>query len=891
MLSCSTLKGAAIIRNTINGIELRNNIISLLISGDAKLLSCKEVASEEDIAARSHKKIASAKTTTGKTVEAKSVTLQGSILRIQIGEHYIDVKVDAYNNYFTFELLSDVSAFFSKVTFIDLKMEYDYSDSNTLLVAGVPMTLHTDPVFYPSGESLELLGRCTSHTGMLGAKLAAVICRENILKEILKEVYSSLPEHAVPASPYGGPFATESEYNKSNRLLISYVRPEDVQRVIDQCKEWDIKQLDFLLGARTFIQGDFSFPNMGSGQSFKQSITDPLKKAGIVSLMHTYSFYISYESTDLLSNPEWQQQLEFRNTSILAKTISATTEDIDLQGDMAFINNSQSFWSLCSPYVLIDSEIIRYSVGKRGYISCKRGQCGTTAVEHKAGAKVKIIGGRLSYIAPQPGSELFYEVARRTAKAYNEGGFKGFYFDALAGLSIHLEHAGLKDYLWYYGAAFINEVLKNCKDAPIVEYSTLYPTLWAARGRGGAWDTPHCSYKEWVDLHTSANNDLIRRMYVPTLGWYDLYPQDKKLPNGFATKYMFFDDVDYLGTKMIAYNQSMVFNGFSLDKINSLPALRRNLERFSNYSYLYQVEYFTPKVKHILQDSQYEYKLIYKNGRWGFREVVYNKSKIRDINSNHLIGINPFKRQKPFIRLENLFSSDCKSLIYLIQFKDNHDLSLQKTEKYFKQPLDLSNHLALRIKIMGNGALSNGALCIRLHSSKSTGYADYTIRTNFDGWREVILSDLDNAENPDLMFPDMDTEKYKVYRHPVDFSSINSVQVYMSGDCSGVRVKDIVAVPRVSNALKNPSVKLSNASITFEGNLKSGEFIEYQAGDNVATIFNSIGESRTVPVLRQGRFRIPHGLFEATVSGQSELQDTPCQVVATIGSKGRFITN
>ena len=116
----------------------------------------------------------------------------------------------------------------------------------------------------------------------------------------------------------------------------------------------------------------------------------------------------------------------------------------------------------------------------KGRLTCLRGQCGTLAVEHKAGTTIRIIGGYYSHIAPQPGSELFYEIARRTAKAYNDGDFGGLFFDALDGLSVHLKYAGLEDYLWYYGASFVNEVLKYCKKTPIVEYSTLYPSLWAA---------------------------------------------------------------------------------------------------------------------------------------------------------------------------------------------------------------------------------------------------------------------------------------------------------------------------------------------------------------------------------------------------------------------------
>ncbi len=891
LFSCSGLSGTTIIRNTAQGIELRNNIVAILISEKAELISCKEIATGEDIAAREHKRIANAKTSRGEYVEANRALLDGNVLKLEIGGVFVEVKVDAYSSYFTFEVLPDVPSSLQTFTFVDFKFNYNYSSSNSLVAAGVAMSLQTDPVNFPSGESRELLGRCYSRIGMAGSKLGVTICRKDSLQEILKNIYASIPEFAVPMSPYGGPYATESDYNKGTRLIVRGLAPDKVQEYIDFCQEWDISQLDFILGNNTFKQGQFSFPSTGSGVQFKKLITEPLQKAGIISLMHTYSFYISYDSTDILSNPKWQQQLEFRNTSTIAHPISSTTTRIDIRGDKSVLKKDQSFWSLCSPFILIDNEIIKYKIGENGYVSCKRGQCGTIATAHKAGSKVRIIGGRISYIAPQPGSDLFYEIAHRTAKAYNEAGFKGFYFDAFAGLSIHLENAGLQEYLWYYGAAFINEVLKYCIEPPVVEYSTLYPTLWAARGRGGAWDTPRCGYKQWVDMHTLANADLIKRLYVPTLGWYNFYPVDQSLPNGYATKYMFSDDVDYLGVKSIAFDQSMVYNDFTESDVNSIPALRRNLIHYMDYNRLYKSNYFSQKVKTLLKHGKHEYRLLQKDGEWGFQEVEYNSALLRDIKTSQLTGYNPFKKQKPFIRLENLFSAASNPSKLLMAFDVDRSLASQCCSAVFQTPINISNQLALQVSIKGNGLSSKGAICIRLRASNTNGFADYIVRTNFNGWRDVVITEMDNGNYPDLRFSGLDEEKYKTFRHPVNFSSINSVSVFMTDGCDGVRLKEIVALPRVPNALINPSVKIGNATIIFGDKLDSGEYVEYIVGDDTATIFNSIGEERIVTIRKKGRFKVPKNTFEVSVSGNPERQSMPSQAIITIGTYGKFITN
>lgn len=884
--------GGAFVRSTPGGIELHNNRVTLLISEKAELVSCKENNTGIDIAAGGNHSIASASSIKGSKVEAKKIKLSGSTLKVYFGEVVVSLEIQAKEDYFTFEVIGDYSKAFDSITFIDLTFKYGFNDSNPLVAAGVAMSIQTDPVFFPSGESKHVTGRCTAHTGMKGAKLAAVICRKDDLREILKKIYSSLQNNTVPVTSVGGPYALDNSINRTDCLIIGDTNPSNVQGWIDFYSKLGIRQFDFIIGNKTFIQGDFSFPLLGTAADFKEKIASPLKKAGIFPSLHTYSYYIGYQAKELLSNPKWQQQLEFRGAFTLLKNISATQGEFEVRGDVNKLKTDPASRSVLSPYLLVDNEIVKYSLDNKGRLMCLRGQCGTTAVEHKAGATVRIIGGYYSHIAPQPGSELFYEVARRTAKAYNEGGFGGFYFDAIDGLSVHLKYAGLGDYVWYYGASFINEVLKNCKEPPLVEYSTLYPSLWAARGRGGALDFPNRGYKNFIDDHNQYNKSLIDRQYVTTLGWLNFYPVNSKEPHNYSTKYLFFDDVDYIGAKAIAYDQTMVYNGLKVSDVDASPAMRRNLERYSEYNRVRTTGYFNDSVISELRKGEHEYKLAKKSGRWGFYEAEYCRCKLRDISLNELIGANPFKRQKPFIRLENLYSSDCSSSIPLLSFNEQVDISNQNCEKRFASPIDLSQHLGIKVSIKGNGVESNDAICIRLSSlAPVTGCGDYYVPLNFEGWRDIILTDLDNAEFSYKDFPGMDDVNYTVHRYDVDFTSIRSIRVFKSGECKGVKIKKIEAVPLIPNTLTNPTVRLGKASLVFNDVLQSGEYLEYTVGDKSATVYDYIGTSRTIKVSKKGRFRVPSGNFTATVTGTPGVTGAPSQATLTFGLYGKFIKN
>lgn len=880
------------VRNSSKGIELCNERAIIVLSNQAELLSCTDAKSGDNIVSSARKKIASASLISGVTIEADRIILQGNQLTIIFGNRQVETQVRAFADYFTVDVLrapSDIEA----LTFIDLRLKYDYSSTNPFLAVGLAMTLQTNQVFYPSGESKEVKGSCYSKTGIYGAKIAIIACRKNELRGIIKTVYKSIPKGQMPINTVGGgPFALDGEANRYDCVMIREVSPSKVPEWISFYSKLGIKQLDFIKGNTTFVQGDFSFPGTGSAAAFKTQITDPLYKAGFISSLHTYSYYISYTSTEILRNPKWQQQLEFRESFSLSKSIDSKATDINVSGNKAVLKNDDLFYSVHTPYILIDNEIIKFTIGKDGFVSCKRGQCGTTALAHKAGAVVRIIGGYYSHIAPQIGSDLFFEIARRTAKAYNEGGFRGFYFDAFDGLGIHLRYAGLNDFLWYYGAAFINEVLKYCEREPlVVEYSDMIHSVWSARGRGGAWDTPSRGYKGFIDEHLERNRTLMSRQYVTTLGWYNFYPTKKGEPADFSTKYMFFDDVDYLGAKAVAYDQTMVYNSLLETSVKSIPALKRNLELYAQYNKLRQSGYFSENIKCILKEGKFEYKLAKRNGAWGFKEVVYDRTKLRNIALDRFIGHNPFKEQKPLIRLENMYSSNCSSTVPLLSFNEASDAFVQKCEATFAKPLDLSKHLAICVTVKGKGNSSKEAICVRLRSYGANGYADYVVNLNFNGWRDIILPNLDNAEDADLKFRGMDVNLYNMYRRDVDYSRVKDIKIYKTGDCKDVRIRKIDAVPLLPNAISNPTVHISTASVTFLDCINSGEYIEYYVGEKTALVYDRVGNTRVVKVASRGRFRIPKGDYYATVSGIPELKDVPSEVVLTFGLYGSFIKN
>ncbi len=880
----------AMIQNTPDGILLENRYARILLKPDGKVGSFFDKGGRrEAIDASAAAAFCTLIDQKKQEIAPDALTLEGEdILLFSFSGCTVRIRTEVYDRFFTFELLDVIDSAYYAFRFADFRLDYDYK-AGTFVAAGYAMTVQTHHVFFPSGEEKAVRAECFTALQTAGAKLAVIAAPKAEQRDILKEINTYVKPGELPLTQGGGANALDWEENYGDYVIIYDSDPAKVPGWIDLYSAYSVDQLDFHKGGTTFIQGSFEFPVTGSAANFKKYVADPLYQAGILCSLHTYSFYIDYAAKPILSNPKWQQQLEILERFTLKKAVSETDTNLMTVEDTSGVSEYFGFMAHNSPYLLIDREIVRYTVGKGGFVSCVRGECGTKAEPHSAGAEIRHIGGYYSGIAPIIGSELFYEIARLSAKAYNEGGFRMFYLDAFDSIQLHCRYAGMEDYIWYYAATFVNEIVRHCDISPMFEYSMIIPSIWTARGRGGAWDTPSRSYKVWNRLHLESNQKLLDRYYTTTMGWYNFYPFDPHYPGNFSVKYKHLDDVDYLGVLGIAYDQSIVYNGLTRKGLDGLPALKRNMDRYLEYSRLRKSHYFSDAVKEILRAGKHEYTLTCQDGVYGFTEVEYPHRKLIDLahpDYNTLEGENPFGAQNPFIRIENLMSSVGEDPIPVMKFDEEKPLKEQTLITKFA-PLNIKEHLALKVRVLGNG--SDDAICIRLKglTMGESGVSDYLIRLNYDGWRDFVLTEVDNGEFTEISFDKRDNN-YAVYRATVNYDQITNVEVYLHGNCDGVRMSDILACTHTMNALKNPSVLINGQKITFCGRLENTEYLEYTPGSTAAQIIDARGETREVTV--SGSITVPEGRFTATLSGDSA-GNGPARAELTFGLYGSFISN
>lgn len=824
------------------------------------------------------------------------LSLKGDVITVNSPKGRLDVKVSAFDNYFVFELVSELPREIFKADIADTSFVWNAEDRESVGIVGIAMTYWIDPNFFPDGQpnasggadksiitSGKTKGTVYSHLKNKNARLAIIVCPISEQRERIKEVCRTIDRNVGLVSEIGGAWGRDSRLNFGNYIIDSNSEKSYFNSVLDFYKAIGVDQIDYHQSEHTVRQGDFKFEEYDCAADFKKNISDVLEANGMSSGLHTYSHYIRYDCDALLADPRWQKDLGVLCEYTLSEDISADADFIPSEESTDNVPPYVNHFAKSTPLVLIGEEIVYFELARGGFKVSKRGYAGTKATAHKKGEKIKHIDGYYHGIAPICGSELFLQIARNTAKAFNEGGFKMIYLDALDGMRQHCERYEC----WYYTAMFVCEILKYCNEYPLIEFSTFFPALYAARGRVGARDLPYRAYKHWNEYHVMENKAYINRHLAPTLGWYNFYPQTDKYPGNEHTKYHHTDQIEHMGALALMYDFSNVFNGTKKASYERFAGVRRNVAIYKKYDDLRKEGYFSEEYRRKLIESPYDVELIEKRGnRFSFVEKDYQIAKLYDLNDserNTAQFNNPFGAQTPFIRIEAMMSTRGDNPFVMLPLDEGKDLITQTLDVNYGGEINLADKLAKKVKVFGNG--KGGKICIktRCGSNSEFGYGEYIIDINFRGWREFILLEADNGERRDHGF-EKNEGLYATYRSGLNNDRTSRLSVHTEGDMEGVKMSSVTACDHTYEVLKNPTVKIGDMSIMFECELMSSDFIEFD-GKN-AKVIDRYGNEK--PIWFKSNIKAPRGNFKAELTARALNRCTP-RAQLTLGFTGKEI--
>ena len=215
--------------------------------------------------------------------------------------------------------------------------------------------------------------------------------------------------------------------------------------------------------------------------------------------------------------------------------------------------------------------------------------------------------------------------------------------------------------------------------------------------------------------------------------------------------------------------------------------------------------------------------------------------------------------------------------------EEEADVSEQLRMHTLGAEFDLSQNLAMTVRVKGNGKKGVVALRLKGGTNSEAGYGLYFIDTDFEGWRDFVLLEADNGDRPELF--EAGLHMYPIYRSGLNMDRISSIELLATGDVEGVRMSNVNACRQVYNVLKNPTVTVGGETVMFECELMSTDFIEWD-GKEAKVIDRYANEKK---IWFQGGVTVPKGKYRATVGYQSSLNNCPVNLYLTMGTTGKEI--
>ena len=746
---------------------------------------------------------------------------------------------------------------------------------------------------------LELPGRCErigsvayAALGAVGVSSALVGAPRAELVQALDEAVAHLTIDDIPLSPYGGQHGAEAPGSHSDYVIVSKVDCAEDADWLKTVRRLNVRQVDFHQGGM-YRQADYQFlPDLfpNGAADFRRKVADFLHAQGLQAGLHTYSGMVDVKSRYVTPVP---------SKDLHALAVYALARDLGEDDDTLFVaGGSESVAEIQGPHadvnvtcLMIDEEIVAFhGKGPDGALTkLERGALGTRKAPHAAGAAVRHLRNMYGYFQSEPGSALFYQLAKNQATTFNDGGFDSMYFDGLECIGDCCSEPGTVDAErkkglgWYYEALFVREVLRHCNRKAIVEYSTMHPQLWAARSRAGAFDFPNSGYKQFYDIHCRSNEaDSHRRLLPSQLGWIMLYPPlwgPKQPCRNWITKYPFDDDIDYLGTKAIAFDSGFSYMLPASRQLEDCPAMGRFADKLARYSRVRETHRFPPGLLEKLKAYKTGFQLVDADANPGFERLERLLARPYSFapGENTCTVVNPFAAQKPRIRIVGECCQDASgALRRLLSFDRERPANEQRLLYEYPQdePLNIGESPALGLWVMGNGR--DEYLNVRLEGMYpwGVGFGDHVIFLNFTGWRHFSLCEIDNGDYADMRFRndifdvDRHDSLYRRYRNPFSYEGIARIRFLFTEGGDGVRLGELTAGPASATPISNPTVQTDGGTLSFRCDLPPGNYLEYDPETGTACLYDHLGFSKEVGV--SGSAALAAGKNTVSFAGEAD---------------------
>ncbi len=615
----------------------------------------------------------------GESYLPSRVELDGSLLRVDFDRGGVVIEVKQRKSYLVFEVV-EVTGSADGLTFLNVPLKLEALPEESFATCALSLNLHTRVDKLPALQS-ELSARCFRRFGFEGARVAVIGVPQAEMLPTIREVMKS-SECEIPLSEKGGAWALDSKDGYGSYVMnFGDLTEATVEKWIESCKNLGFNQIQNHGGSPSFFKfgclelDPKRYPD--GWQSFAR-IVKRLKEAGISSILHTYTCYISPGSHYVTPVPH--PDLDILTKFTLVADVGVDDTEIVVRESTADVVLKPDFMDTSNKKLRLGDEIIHFEgvTGEAPYkfTGCKRGFHGTVAASYKAGSSAGLMKTFWNGLyVPRAESELFVELAKRTAEVVNECGFEGVYLDAIEGL----QYMWGRENYWYYGDKFVHEMMRHLERPVGLEYAGMIHSWWHYRSRYQAWDMMRRGYKRFMDTRIAAIKsgqeyqhgswggywpDIERfapqrdcGIHLPLqLGWWRFNTWTTPQSDN-----MFIDDIEYICCKMLGNNAGFsVTSGGDIAVQERYPVYKEFSALIRQYEELRHAGYFDESVLAQLRQPGREFTLFRGEGeRWNFKPVFYSEHKVDGgVRESLAWGVdNRYGEQPLQLRIEGLMGA------------------------------------------------------------------------------------------------------------------------------------------------------------------------------------------------------------------------------------------
>ncbi|MBE6930165.1 MAG: hypothetical protein E7463_07800 [Ruminococcaceae bacterium] len=788
-----------------------------------------------------------------------------------------DILAAEQNDYLTFTLKAVSREDFLAIAFVNITLDEQTDDFPGCLVG---MTLSTRMQEHP-GDNTILRAEAYPHIGLFStrqsqnpAKAAVIGSPYQALRGIQRAVLDEVPDGELPKSRRGGPYSdlAAEDARRTYTLFTESVTMDNVEEVIAAMHRFGVSQIN-LHHYGHYVQGDFRCeekPFPGGVADFKK-VVDRFHEEGMLVGLQPYTFFLSPRSTYV--SPVPHPDLDTIRDFTLSESIDASQTTLTVRESTEGVSAEEGYVLVNSPYLWIDDELIRFSAAADGtFTIVQRGAYDTVPTPHAAGSRVRQLKEYFNIPLAKVNSELFYEIARNTARFYNESGADMFYLDALDG-SFVLDG---EDYVWYHALDFIREMFAHLDRDPIFDccYNPQYTGSWFVRSRYGAIDTPLNAHNRCQDAHVRYNETTAVRMGItPELGWINLYPMGADPEKAWQNEPMYASDLEYLCSKAYATDACLTFleNFYGLGNLPCSETYARILQSYDRFRKNHMPN---SAVKAWLSGDD-NAAVLKPDGLYQARHPYGFLERPDD----GFRADNPFDPQTPAVRIEALCAAsdyDHPDAVTLCELAEDAPVTSQSFR--FSTPVDARGNRGLGVWCKGDG--SGAIVCISLRNlaANKRKAGQHFIRVDFTGWRYFAFYEPQNSSLPAADWPVTDIEYktyqdlqifYGHYRVNLDYSAIDGVDITVQGS-GNVYLRSPRLVPHVKPAWHNPTLHIGDSAITFRTSLQANTVLHFDG--KTSTVTDRNGTVLETPAF-SGTLTCPAGNSRVTLTHDGD--DSP----------------